>query len=338
MRRKLGYIGLIMVCIAAVGAAFSYALGRASASPTRRGGQSEFQVVTSFYPIYIIVLNITEGVPGVKVHNLTANQTGCLHDYQLTTQDMRLLEQADVFFINGGGMETFLEQTAQSLPDLPILSSDKGIELLPGERSPYTDHANEEGDANEEEHKGHVHSGENAHIWMDPVRYQAQIRNLADGLIALDPDHQAIYEKNRDRYLEQVAEVAEEYQKAFLEREQEPVLLFHEAFAYLAESVPLRVVQVIELEGEERAFGAKELAELIEEVRWHQIRYLLVEETEALGITGQEGTIVEAIAKEGGAEAVALDPLTTGGEHTASWLEGMRRNLEVLSSVVNRKK
>ena len=61
-------------------------------------------IVTSFYPIYIFALNLTEGIEGVEVRNLTAPDTGCLHDYQLQTGDMKKLAAADAFLINGAGM------------------------------------------------------------------------------------------------------------------------------------------------------------------------------------------------------------------------------------------
>ncbi|MCI8624881.1 MAG: zinc ABC transporter solute-binding protein [Lachnospiraceae bacterium] len=319
MRQKLGYIGLIMFCIAAVGAAFSYTLGGLRG---RAENPQELRLAASFYPVYIIALNLTEGIPGVQVQNLTANQSGCLHDYQLTTRDMRLLEQADALLANGGGMEPFLEQAAKTLPDLPIIYSDQGVELLTGEAHSHDHEHNQE------------HSQKNAHIWLSPKCYQAQIRNLTDGLIALDPKHQAAYEENRDRYLAQVEEVAKEYQDVFSGEEREPVLLFHEAFAYLAEIVPLEVIETLELEGEEQALRAGKMRELIEEIRLHQIRYLL---TEDLGVTAaQEGTVAEVLAKEGGAKLIALNPLTKGESDTSSWLDGMRENLETLILVLTK--
>ena len=65
-------------------------------------------VVTSFYPIYLFALNLCDGLDDVAVHNLAAPGTGCLHDYQLQTRDMKQLAQADVFLINGAGMESYL--------------------------------------------------------------------------------------------------------------------------------------------------------------------------------------------------------------------------------------
>ena len=65
---------------------------------TQQGGHDKkFRIVTSFYPMYIDAINITKGVDGVEVINMTKPQTGCLHDYQLTTEDMKTLEKADAF-------------------------------------------------------------------------------------------------------------------------------------------------------------------------------------------------------------------------------------------------
>ena len=54
-----------------------------------------FRIVTSFYPMYLATINITDGVNGVEVYNMTKPQTGCLHDYQLMTEDMKTLEKAE---------------------------------------------------------------------------------------------------------------------------------------------------------------------------------------------------------------------------------------------------
>ena len=52
---------------------------------------NRLNVVTSFYPVYIATLNIADNVPGVKVTNLSKPETGCLHDYQLSSDDAKLL-------------------------------------------------------------------------------------------------------------------------------------------------------------------------------------------------------------------------------------------------------
>ena len=36
-----------------------------------------------------MALNITDGVDGVLVESMAQQQTGCLHDFQMTTADMK---------------------------------------------------------------------------------------------------------------------------------------------------------------------------------------------------------------------------------------------------------
>ena len=64
------------------------------------------RVVTTFFPVYVAALNVTDGVKGVQVVNLAKEHVGCLHDYRLTAGDMRELERADILLASGAGMES----------------------------------------------------------------------------------------------------------------------------------------------------------------------------------------------------------------------------------------
>ena len=96
----------IVLLLLAVGTILLAGCGAQTATKEHSGN---FHIVTSFYPMYIDAINITRGVDGVTVTNMTKPQTGCLHDYQLTTEDMKTLEKADAFIVNGAGMESFLD-------------------------------------------------------------------------------------------------------------------------------------------------------------------------------------------------------------------------------------
>ena len=93
-------------------------------------GTGKLRVVTSFYPMYLLAQAVTEGAAELELMNMAQPQTGCLHDYELTISDMKLLERADVLIINGGGMESFLEQALERYPELVIVDTSHGIELL----------------------------------------------------------------------------------------------------------------------------------------------------------------------------------------------------------------
>ncbi|MBQ7085634.1 MAG: zinc ABC transporter substrate-binding protein, partial [Anaerotignum sp.] len=136
----------------------------------------KLQVVTSFYPMYLLAQAVTEGATELELRNMAQPQTGCLHDYELTISDMKLLENADVLIINGGGMEGFLEQAVERYPDLVIVDTSHGIELLEEE-----EHHHHEGETEEEhaEHShGHDHEG-NPHIWLSPERAAHQAEAMA---------------------------------------------------------------------------------------------------------------------------------------------------------------
>lgn len=97
--------------------------------PADKKTAEPFRIVTSFYPMYVAAINITDGIDGVEVHNMTKPQTGCLHDYQLMTEDMKTLENADAFIINGAGMEDFMDKVTEQQKELKVIDASRGIEL-----------------------------------------------------------------------------------------------------------------------------------------------------------------------------------------------------------------
>ena len=87
-------------------------------------------VVTSFYPVWILTLNLTNGIEDLEVLNLAENTTGCLHDYSLQNSDMAVLSRADALLINGSGMESFLPVITSAYPELPVIDATAGLPFL----------------------------------------------------------------------------------------------------------------------------------------------------------------------------------------------------------------
>ena len=169
-------------------------------SPTFAAAET---VVTSFYPIYLFALNLTQGIDGITIRNLAAPNTGCLHDYQLSTGDMKVLNKADVFLINGAGMESYLIRVMDTFPKLPVVDASAGITLLTedGMDEYVDDHDHDHEDEDADDH-GHHHAGEaNAHIWLDAQNAIQMVDNLADGLISAMPQYEAQIEQNRADYV-----------------------------------------------------------------------------------------------------------------------------------------
>ena len=77
-----------------------------------------------------MLLNITADIDGVTVSNLTRNETGCLHDYQLSPGDMQKLQGADLLVINGAGMEAFMDKIIAQYPHIPVVEATQGLDLI----------------------------------------------------------------------------------------------------------------------------------------------------------------------------------------------------------------
>lgn len=284
----------------------------------------EKKIVTSFYPVYLITRNLVEGMEGVQVLNLTENHTGCLHDYQLTTKDMLLLETTDLLVINGGEMELFIEQAVEKLAELTIIDSCEGMELLAGESHDH-DHEHDNLDEQSTVSTGQESTvAENGHVWMDMERYRMQIDTIADGLCQAFPEDKEQIDTNASVYLEKVAALSLEYKDLKELLSQVPVITFHDAFVYLCDSLNMEIVHTLDLDADS-ALSAGEIAMIEDEIRLHGVRYLLAEE--------ENGEIAGRIAAESGCEVLYLNPLTSGTKDLNAYLSGMRANFEQLKQI-----
>lgn len=279
--------------------------------------KNDIKVVTSFYPVYILTLNLTDQVPGVSVESLTDFSSGCLHDYQLTTDDMKSLSEADVFIINGGGMEEYLSDVIKNYPDLTVIDLSEGIAML-----------------DSLEHEGE----KNPHVWLDPDLYMKQIENGRRGLLSYIKnsevsDKDEITEKinsNARVYTEKVEEIAEDVNQllnqvrdmAENEEISNKVIIFHESFAYLAEKAGLNVAFSLEIDND-TPLSAGRIAEIIDIVKRENIRYLFAEKQ-------YRDTISDRIREETGAGVYVIDSAVTGEADKDSYLNSMRNNIKKL--------
>lgn len=255
-------------------------------------------VVTSFYPMYIAALNVIGDTDGVHLQNLSEPQTGCLHDFQLTPEDMKLLSKADVFIINGGGIESFMKDVAKSYPDLTIIEASEGIDLL-----------EDEGE-------------ENAHAWMSVATYEEQVNHIAEGLIAADEKNASDYQKHADAYTVKLDALKERQQKVAEKIKEQSVILFHEAYDYVADDYGLNVAYVLDLD-EERQVSAGEVADVLAAVRDDQVKYILAEE-----LYGK--SMGDTVEKETDAKVIYLDALNRGDYDADSYIKGMSANIDLI--------
>ncbi len=261
-------------------------------------GGDNLKIVTSFYPIYVDAVNIAGGIDGVEVVNLTKPQTGGLHDYQLTPEDMKTLETADIFIVNGLGMENFLGKVSGGLKIVDASQSDEIFLLKDGDEI-------------------------NPHVWMSVTYCMKQVLAIEQQLCALDPEHADAYKKNALEYLNKLSTLRDEMHLALDNLPHKDIVTFHEAFPYFAAEFKLNIAAVIEREpGTEPT--PQELAETIKIVNALPVKVLFTEPQ-------YSPKAAETIARETGAKIYTLDPITTGdaiAENSGAYLDPSSHTLD----------
>jgi len=306
-----------MVLITAVAAVF-IAITKDSASDKEGAEEAKLKLVSTFYPVYLIGLNLFDNINEVEVKSLTDLDTGCLHDYQLTSQDMKNISEADILVINGGGMEAFLQDIKANYPDLTIIDASKDIEL-------YQD---------------------NSHVWLDPDLYIRQIENVRDAIISyLDLnsskatgskklDASKIKERlteNADAYIRRIEEIdlrLDEIKEKYLAagKNSAKAVIFHDAFAYIAKRIGMPVAYSIPLD-HDTSLSAEEIAAIIDDVNNDEISYLFTEEQ-------YSDSVAKRIEAETSAKAYIIDSAVTGNGSKESYIEAMEKNIKVLESAL----
>ena len=274
-------------------------------------------VVTSFYPIWLMTLNLTRGLEDhVTVRNLAAPTVGCLHDYQLQTSDMKALSGADAFLVNGAGMEAFLPEIANALPALPVIEAAEGIGLLEDSG------ALEILDAEEEE--------TNSHLWLDPARAVRMAENLAAGLIRLMPGDEAAITANLEDYRSRLQALDGQLREGLQDLSRRDIVTFHEAFPYFAAAYSLNVVAVVNKEPGEVLTPAQ-MGKLVRKIIRLGNPPLFVEPQ-------YTDLSAETLARETGSSVYSLDPVVTGPEtdvpldyYETVMLQNMNTLIEALS-------
>ena len=275
-------------------------------------GAEEVSVMATFYPVYILAENVLAGVEGVKLSSMTPPSTGCLHDYQLLTSDMKALAKAQALLVNGAGMESFLPSLEGQFPGLKIIDCSQGVELM-AEEEP-------------EEQHDHDHGRYNAHIWLDPQNAIQMVKNLRDGLIALLPHSAEKISENAEMYIARLTALDDEMRQAISALPNKKIVTFHEAFPYFARAYGLEVAAVVALEPDE-PISPRMLKHVIQQVKDAGNLPLFSEPQ-------YESTALRTIAQETGAAVYELDPLVTGDGALTAYEDIMRNNLAVLQEAL----
>ena len=244
-------------------------------------------------------INLTAGAENIELVNMADVNVGCLHDYTLTTEDMKKVEDADIFISNGLGMESFIDKILSSNADMKVIDSSTNIDNFI---------------SNDDEVNGH--------IWTNIEKYIKQVKNISEGLQQNDSANSEVYQKNTDEYLKKLNELKDEFNNALKEVKGKKAVVLNEAFEYLGQELELDMI-VIKTDHEESTISAEVLKQTIDAVKNEDIEMIIIDKND-------NKSNAETIAFETGAKIFELNSGLTGDLDKDAYINAVRENINTL--------
>jgi ABC-type Zn uptake system ZnuABC Zn-binding protein ZnuA len=277
-------------------------------------------VLTSTFPMVLFTRSVTTGATGVSLESMLSGSMGCPHDYVLTPQDMQKIARADVFVVNGLGLEEFLGAPVKSAnPGVRVLDTSKGItDLLKMTPEEGTEESGKE---------PHHHQGDaNPHLFASPRMAAKVVRNIAAQLSEIDPSNRRVYLDNAEREAAKLEKLADEFASAGKRLRSRKIVTEHAVFDYLARDAGLEIVAVVEeTPGQEPS--AARMLDIVKLIRSSGAAAVFTEPQ-------YPAKVAETIAKEARVPVAQLDPAASGPDDAPAdyYEQVMRKNLDTLKS------
>ena len=223
------------------------------------------KVVVSIKPIHSLVAAIMQGV---GMPDLIVDGASSPHTYALKPSNARSLQQAQLVFWVGPGMEAFLQKPLTALGSnatVVELDDAPGITKLKfREGGAFEPHDDGDGhDAGDEHADGHDHdNGEfDTHLWLDPHNAKAMAAEITTSLVAADPANALTYEANQKTLNDKLDALDTEIASTVAPVKDKPFIVFHDAYQYFEHRYGVRISGSITV-SPETIPGAQRVAEI----------------------------------------------------------------------------
>ena len=335
--------------------------GCAGCSPrteTDGAPDGRLNVVTSLFPYY----DFARQIGGEEIDLSLVVPAGMdSHAFEPTPADMRMIQEADIIFCNGGEMENWLEQVLASLDtsDIQVVTMMDFVDAVEEEiveGMEDSGHGHEHGAADDwdaddadgwdadgaddwdadDADGGHDHDHEHEldeHIWTSPRNAQVFARVIGDALAGADPGHAALYGERTEAYIGQLSALDREFEELTAgSRRHMMVVADKFPFRYLADDYGLEYRAAFSGCSSDSEPSAKTIAYLIDLVREQEIPAVYYLELKT-------PRVAEIIGEETGAEPLLLhschNVTRREFESGVTYLQLMEQNVENLRKGLN---
>ncbi len=276
---------------------------------------TKLRVLTSFLPVYCFTANIAGDL--AEVENLLPANVGP-HDYQFAPRELRKLTSAQLFIVNGHGMEDWLAKATKAAKGTKTATVIEAFGNVP-KTNLVTElpHIHLPG-----EHAHHHDGGANPHLWLDPTLAAHAVTNILTALQQADPKNASGYAANAARYVERLHALDTDLTTALAPFKGHRIVTYHHAFPYFTRRYGLDLVGVIE-EVPDTEPSPKYLAALLKVMREKDVKVIFTEPQFS-------PKLAQRISRDAKVPVAELDTLETGPLKPTAYEEGLRRNLNTL--------
>lgn len=277
-----------------------------------------------------IVGDIVRAVGGEDIQLTTLLGPGMdPHTFEPAPRDAAEIARANLLFLNGGGLETFMDPllTANRQTSVIVVDLCEGLPLVHREE----EHEHGETEAAEpeaEHHHHHDHGALDPHVWFDPMLVARWTEAIAHHLGDRDPERASLYQERAAAYRAEL-ETLDRWIKAeadSIPAGQRRFVTDHNEFGYFADRYGFAITGAL-LPNVSTATetSAKELAALESSIRTSGTRVLIVGNS-------VNPSLAQRVARDTGLTVVTLytGALSKSGEPAATYLTFMRYNVEAL--------
>ncbi|MHC1610674.1 MAG: metal ABC transporter solute-binding protein, Zn/Mn family [Candidatus Methanospirareceae archaeon] len=270
-KRRRIVIGALLATVSLIAVSAVYYVPYVPPEGGRVAGEEEIGVVVTILP----EADFVENVGGERVHVTVMVPPGASpHTYEPRASQLKEVSKAKIYFKVGSGIEfeeAWMDKIISLNPDILIVDCAEGITKLE----------------------------EDPHVWNSPLNAKVMVENICNGLCQVDPDNEAYYTENRDRYLRELDEVDAYIHEQLDGFKNRVFMIYHPSFGYLAEEYNLTQIAI---EHEGRAPTPKVIQDCMDKARRYNLSYIYVAPQFAT-------ENAETIAHEIGGQLVFLDPL-----------------------------
>ena len=261
----------------------------------------KIRILTSFYPIYIMTLNITNGVNNVEVSNMADKLNGCIHDYTLTTTDLKKFETANIFIENGAGLESFTDKIVNSYKDLKVIYAAQNVTNFI-----YSDD-----------------NESNSHIWLSIENYKNEVQTIASKLSEIDEANSGLYNANANQYIEKLNELQSKFKQ--LDLSNKKAICLDESLEYLLKENNIDET-LIETDHDQASISAELIKETISKMNSEGIKAIFIDKNDS-------DKLAKALQNETSAKIYVLNSGMNGEKNLNSYIDLMNQNYEILKDL-----